>query len=670
MFALLLYRRQVGKAGAETERRAALRDPGTSTFFRPDQPLSAIHWNRKPTMDLEVHYTISMPVPEAHLFHVVVDVRGYTASEARFVLPIWAPGSYLIREFARHVEGFEAETADGESLPWLRADKASWVVTLQGVAAFRVRYQVYAFEWSVRSSHLTSQHGYFNGTSVFMYLDGYKQHPVSLEILPPPTRDWQVSIALLQDASGHYHAATYDQLVDSPAEIGRQRVTSFEVFGKSHELAIFGEGNEDVERLRADLKTIVETVGHLFDDELPYERYLFILHLSDGRSGGLEHRDSTTLLTDRWTFQPQSAYEKFLRLAAHEFFHVWNGKRVRAQNLGPFDYLHEVYTPLLWIVEGVTTYYDLLILRRAGLISPQRYLTLLGERIATYHSTPGRLVQTLEEASLAAWIKFYRPDENSPNSAISYYLKGSLVALMIDLGMRESTGNEKSLDDLMRYLWSRYGQRDVGFSPDEFADALDLVAEGDYEQFLGRYVRSTAELPLEEVLARAGLTLTYRRKEETPTVWMGLSLEEREGRLVVKTVHRGGPAEAGDLNPGDELLALNGYRLASMETLSARLNAAEPGQSATFHFFREGHLLSREVVLSVAPPDEAIIEQVTRPTLLQRAIYESWLQTSWTGNGDERPSLPDEPRTADDQQVFAGRRSFAVHSESGRGGPP
>lgn len=594
-------------------------------------------------MDLAVHYIISIPAPETHLFDVTIEVREYSEREARFVLPVWAPGSYLIREFARHVEGFAAETLEGKALPWVRTDKASWIITLQGATAFRVRYLVYAFEWTVRTSHLTNQHGYFNGTSVFMYLDGYKQHPVSLEILPPPDRGWHVSIALPQDDRGHYQAATYDHLVDSPAEIGDHRVVRFEALGRPHEIAIFGAGNEDVERLGTDLKTIVETTASLFDDELPYERYLFILHLSDGRSGGLEHRDSSTLLTDRWTFQPQASYEKFLRLAAHEFFHTWNGKRVRPHNLGPFDYLHEVYTPLLWVVEGFTNYYDLLILRRAGLISPERYLKLLGERIATYRLTPGRLVQPLEEASQLAWIKFYRPDENSPNSAISYYLKGGLVALMIDLQMRQSTRNEKSLDDLVRYLWSRYGQRDVGFSPDEFADALDLVAEGDYDEFLDRYVRSTVELPLEEVLAQAGLVLEARRKEETPAAWVGLTLEEREGRLTVKTVYRGGPAEAGDLNPGDELLALNGYRLASQDVLTARLKEAKPGQVVTFHLFREARLLSRQVVLGEAPPDEVIIEQVAQPMPLQRAIYESWLQASWTGTGDEPPAMTEPP---------------------------
>lgn len=611
-------------------------------------------------MDLAVHYTIAMPVPETHLFHVTIEVQGYSAREAKLVLPVWTPGSYLVREFARNIEGFSAETLEGHPLRWVRADKASWVVALKDSPAFRVRYKVYAFEWSVRTSHLTSQHGYFNGTSVFMYLDGYKQHPVSLEILPSPGRGWHVSIALPKDRHGLYHAGTYDELVDSPAEIGTHRVISFEALGKPHEIALFGEGNEDPERLRADFKTIVETTARLFDDELPYERYLFILHLSDGRSGGLEHRASTTLLTDRWAFEPQSAYEKLLRLASHEFFHTWNGKRIRPHNLGPFDYLHEVYTPLLWVVEGFTTYYDLLILRRAGLITARRYRALLGERIATYRSMPGRLVQTLEEASLAAWIKFYRPDENTPNSAISYYLKGGLVALMIDLGLRQSTGNEKSLDDLMRYLWSRYGQRDVGFSPDEFADALDLVAEGDYEAFLDRYVRNTAELPLEEMLAQAGLALVSRRKKETSPAWVGVTLEKREEGLVVKTVFRGGPGEAGDLNPGDELLALNGYRLADADSLRSRLSMAEPGQQVTFHLFREGQLLTRQVVLGEPPPDEVLIERVDAPTPLQRTIYESWLQTSWTEDGGTRSSTHDEPQATDRHTHSGARRSLSA----------
>lgn len=583
-------------------------------------------------MALAIHYTISMPAPQTHRFHVTIDVYDYEGREATFALPVWAPGSYVIREFARHVEGFAAERADGHPLAWTRRDKTSWVVRTDGIAAFRIRYQVYAFDWSVRTSHLTSEHGYFNGSNVFMYLDGFKQHPVTLTIVPPPDRAWHTSIALPQGQDGRYRATNYDHLVDSPAEIGTHRVATFEALGRHHEVAVFGEGNEDLDRLCEDLKTIVETTADLFEGELPYERYLFIFHLSDGRRGGLEHRDSTTLLVDRWAFQPQSEYERVLLLAAHEFFHVWNVKRIRPHNLGPFDYLHEVYTPLLWVMEGVTTYYELLILRRAGLISARRYLQLLSERIATYRAIPGRLVQSLEEASLTAWIKYYRPDENSPNSAISYYLKGGLVALMLDLRMRHETRNEKSLDDLMRYLWDRYGKRDVGFSPDEFADALDLVAEGDYSDFLECYVRGTVELPLEEALALAGLELVTRRKKEMPAAWLGLTLEERaaeRAELIVKTVFRESPAETGDLNSGDELLALNGFRLKRPDDLKNRLAESRPGERVTFHLFREGRLLTREVVLGEAPPDEVVLRFVEQPTALQRTIYESWLKATW-----------------------------------------
>ncbi|MDQ4074897.1 MAG: hypothetical protein M3220_01485 [Chloroflexota bacterium] len=278
-------------------------------------------------MALTFHYKIAMPRPENHLFYVTVEVRGWELPQATLILPVWTPGSYLVREFARHVENFRAETMDGVSLPWLRADKKTWQVETEGVNDFRVRYEVYANELTVRTSHLDTTHGYFNGTNVFVYLDGFKEQPVTLEIQEP--QGWHTSIALPQDGTGAYQAATYDILADSPAEIGTHRVLRFDALDKPHEVALWGTGNEDEAALVRDLKQIVETVADMFGKELPYERYLFIVHLGDQIRGGLEHRDSTTLAVDRWTFQPRSDYEKFLRLATHEFFHTWNVKRIR-----------------------------------------------------------------------------------------------------------------------------------------------------------------------------------------------------------------------------------------------------------------------------------------------------------------------------------------------------
>ncbi len=571
-----------------------------------------------------IHYTIAMPRPASHRFQLTVEVQGWEQATATLRLPVWTPGSYLVREFARHVENIRAETLDGTPLPVLRSNKASWRIETATVSAFRVQYEVYANELTVRTSHLDETHGYFNGTNVFMFLEGFTEQPLTLDIQQP--EGWHRSIALPQDEQGHYRAASYDQLVDSPAEIGTHRVLSFEVQGKAHEVALWGTGNEDEAALRRDLKQIVETIAGFFGGELPYARYLFIVHLGDGLGGGLEHRDSTTLAVSRWTFQPPGEYEKFLRLALHEYFHTWHVKRIRPHNLGPFDYTQEVYTPLLWVMEGFTTYYDLVLLRRAGLLSARRALELWGERLDQYWQQPGRLVQSLEESSLTTWIKFYRQDENYINSGISYYLKGSLVALWLDMALRHASGNATSLDTLMLLLWEQYGQRDIGFTPDEFLDAVQGIGGPTLREQLQHWVQSVEELPLDEALAWAGLEVTREQKADSPTVGLGLRLKKGEPGLLVQHVLRDSPAEAAGLMPHDRLIALDGFEIKDEGFLTARLKEKAAGEHIVLHLFRYGALLEKHVTLA-GSPEKVALRPLDAASPLQQRIGRAWLQS-------------------------------------------
>ncbi len=570
-----------------------------------------------------LHYTLAMPRPETHRFHVSLEVQGWQADEALLVLPAWTPGSYLIREFARHVEAFQAETLTGEPLRWQRRSKGTWRVETADTIGFRVRYEVYANELTVRTSHLDSSHGYFNGTNLFMYLDELKASPLTLSIQAPPS--WRVSIALPEDGPGQYRAESYDILADSPGEIGTHRLLSFEALGKPHEVALWGQGNEDEAALVADLKHIVESVATLFGSTLPYERYLFIVHLGDRVNGGLEHRASTTLAVDRWTFKPRGEYEKFLRLAAHEFFHTWLVKRIRPHNLGPFDYTQEVYTPLLWVMEGFTTYYDVMLLRRAGLISLARCLELLAERISTYRQQPGRLVQSLEESSLTTWIKFYRQDENYINTGISYYLKGSLVALLLDLDLRLHTQNAHSLDTLLQALWEVFGQPDVGFTPEQFMQQVETLGSSDIAHNLARFVQGLDELPLETMLARAGLHLTSERRPDELGVWLGLRYRGEPNGLLVQNVLRDSPAEDAGLMPNDRLIAVDGFAIRDEAFLTARLQEKVPGDFLRLHLFRHGALLECMLTLQEAPPARYNLSVSAAPSSLQRKVLASWL---------------------------------------------
>ena len=395
-----------------------------------------------------MRYRVSMQHPHSHLFEVEAVLADPGPSPV-LAMPVWTPGSYLVREFARHVEGIEADDGAGRKLPVVRLDKHRFRVEAGGAAQVRVRYRVYANELTVRTAHLDGTHGFWNGANLFLYAEGRVDEPVELTVEPPP--GWRVATAM-DGGPTRFTARDYHELVDSPVEVGTHALATFEALGKRHEVAISGRGHVDLPRFAADLKKIVEHLGGLMGG-LPYERYLFIVHLTDKRRGGLEHERSTTLAVARTAFFPRESYEETLALAAHEFLHLWNVKRLRPAALRPYDYSREQYTRLLWWFEGVTSYYDRLTLVRTGLGEAKGWLKHLGEEWTGLSRQPGAGKMSLEEASLTAWVKYYRPDENSPNSAVSYYQKGELVALCLDLALRRAGG---SLDDLLRGLHARY----------------------------------------------------------------------------------------------------------------------------------------------------------------------------------------------------------------------
>lgn len=574
-----------------------------------------------------IHYTISMPQPHTHLFQILIDVDDVRGETLDLALPVWTPGSYMVRDYARHVQAFAAES-DGWPLSWHKLDKTTWRVTSEGASRIRVRYAVYAYELSVRTSHLDGSHGYFNPATLCMYVPERLGNPHLITIQPPD--NWQVTTGLpaVDSKSGQhisFLAQDYDELVDSPFECGTHRLLSFEVDGIPHEIALWGYGNEDEKRLLKDTRRIVETARDLFG-ALPYQRYVFIVHLADKLYGGLEHRNSVSNIIDRWTFQPDKSYERYLGLTSHEFFHVWNVKRIRPQPLGPFDYSRENYTRQLWVAEGITSYYDNLLLVRSGLINTERYLETLADDIVALQRQPGRALQSLAQSSFDTWIKLYRPDENSANSSISYYLKGSLVALLLDMEIRGRTEGERSLDDVMRWLYNEgFGgdeamiSASLGFDEDQgFLEAIEAVAGesgGAYRSFLERYVYGTDELDYEKALKTVGVRLEWAYKtpppEDTTPATLGLRLKTEHERLKVALVFSDGPAMSSGVYANDEIVALNGFRV-NEESLNARIAERKPGDVVRLSLFRSDQLLDVEVSLSEAafdslkllPPEE------------------------------------------------------------------
>lgn len=533
-----------------------------------------------------VSYHISAHDVHAHLFAITLTIPRPAAQQV-VSLPVWIAGSYLVREFSKHLQNLSASQGKA-AVVITQLDKSSWQIACQANQALTLRYEVYAFDNSVRTAWLDSQRGFFNGTSLCLRVHGQEEqtHQLTLSNDGLPS-DWQVATALRPEkitkkGFGSYLAADYDELVDSPVELGNFWSGSFTAGGVEHRFVVAGaSASFDGARLLADTQAICEAEMTFWHGKTakgkprnaknrpPHDRYVFMLNAVDNSYGGLEHRHSTALICKRadlprlgqsHTLSATDGYTNLLGLICHEYFHTWNVKRLRPTEFTRYDYGRENYTELLWFFEGFTSYYDDLLLRRAGLIDNNTYLALLCKNINLVLQAPGRLVQSVAQASFDAWVKYYRQDENSPNATISYYNKGALVALCLDVSLRQ--GGKTSLDAVMRALW----QRCQG-GPMAEADVLAVLQElsgESYAERLAAWVHSTAELPLQLLLSAFGVD--YLKEAASLADQLGLKLTESSG-VRIKTVLRGSAAEVAGFAAGDEWLAV--------------LPAASKGQTAS-----------------------------------------------------------------------------------------
>ncbi len=582
-----------------------------------------------PSTTLTIHYQVAMPQPESHLFEVTLLVQGWQESVLNLKMPVWTPGSYLVREYSRHVQDFAADTGDQwHSLPSCKLSKNHWQIETAIASQIRVRYRVFANELSVRTNHLDATHGYFNGAALLFFIPGLEQQPIQVTIVPPHP-DWQVTTPLpsVSGAVNTFEAKDFDTLVDSPFEIGCQRLYNFEVLGKPHQLAIWGQGNADPERIIEDTKKIIEVEADLFGG-LPYERYVFLLHLAATGFGGLEHKEACSLIYPRFGFRAKDKYNRFLQLVAHEFFHLWNVKRIRPKALEKFDYEQENYTTSLWFCEGTTSYYDLVIPLRAGIYDAKTFLEGISKEITQLQTTPGRNVQPLSESSFDAWIKLYRRDANSNNCQISYYLKGEMVSFLLDLLIRARHENKRSLDDVMRLMWQRFGKEEIGYTPQQLRDAIESVAKIDLSDFFNRYIDGTDELPFDEYLEPFGLQL-YTVEVEEPLPHLGLNVKADNGKEIIQFVEAGSPAQEAGINPGDELLAIDGFRVTA-DQLSDRLKDYNPGDTVKLSVFHQDSLCTLSLTLAAPRSNRYQVVPLENPTEAQKQNFADWLLTSWT----------------------------------------
>lgn len=599
-------------------------------------------------------YTIRIREPEAKRAEIDLsfDARGAPSVEVR--LPVWTPGSYLVREHQRHVDGFAASDEQGRPLPSRKVDKNTWRIECAGSGRVRVSYRLACFELTVRTNHVDGTHAFLNPAAACAFPVGREAEPceVALE-LPAGWRAW----VALPSRAGTFHAADYDELADSPFELGpaaTHAAHSFQVRGVPHELVVWGRGDFDAAKVVPDVARICEAEAALFGG-LPFsDPYLFILHLNDKARGGLEHRRSCALVATRFSFGPRPAYEDFLQLVAHEYFHLWNVKRLRPQAFTPYDWSRENHSGLLWAMEGLTSTYEVIALRRAGLITPRRFLEIWAERITQLLRTPGRLRTPLVQASFDAWIKHYRPDESTANTSVSYYLKGSIVGLLLDLHLRRLTDGRRSLDDLMRALVGSYGAP-PGLPEDGVERAaLELVGPDrapELREFFDRSLRSAAELDLRAAFAAVGLVPVVRAAaaaddkgsveeeprpaggEEAARGWLGAALRERAGALEVQGVVEGSPAQKAGLGAGDEIVALDGFRA----DLKGRLARAQPQQPLRLSVFRMDELLEVDAAPAAAPRDTLTLALDPAQGPRERALLQAWLGGPFPGEGKAAP---------------------------------
>ena len=578
---------------------------------------------------MAIHYTVTPSNPAAHIFTVTLRVDAPDPEGQVFRLPGWIPGSYLVREFAKNIVQIEARDSSTSLVPLSKIDKATWKAA-KTVGPLTLRYEVYAWDLSVRMAHLDQTHGYFNGTSLFLEVVGQSEQPHTVELEAPADplcKDWRVATTLPELEAprygfGSYQAPDYDALIDHPVEMGSFELVTFEAAGVPHDLAVTGIHRGDLQRLVQDLEPICAHQIKMFGEPAPMDRYLFQLMVVGNGYGGLEHRASTSLIAKRDDLPMpgehgvSEGYRNLLGLCSHEYFHTWNVKRIKPAAFVPYDLSTENYTTLLWAFEGITSYYDDLVLCRTERIDVKSYLELVGRTITRVRKGSGRHKQSLAESSFDAWTKFYRQDENAPNAIVSYYAKGSLAALALDLTLRLHTEGKVTLDDVMRTLWADYGSKGIGVPEDGIEKVAQELSGADLSEFFDQAVRGTEDLPLGPLLAAFGVRLSFRPAKDGSdkggSVVKDLSKLRAKGQIgasfsgrKLRNVYDDGAAQLAGLSAGDELVAIDGVKAVKPES---QLAAYPPGSVVQLHAFRRDELITREVTLDAPTEHCAVLE--------------------------------------------------------------
>jgi predicted metalloprotease with PDZ domain len=564
---------------------------------------------------MKIHYTVKLSKPHAHTFCVSLELSQADKNGQRLSLPAWIPGSYMIRDFAKNINNIQA-FSDNKQVALEKLDKSTWQVA-PVTGPLLVTYEVYAWDLSVRSAHFDMTHAFFNGTSLFLMPHGLQNSNCTIAIEAPAGSEysfWKATTTLSKhdvDASGFgtYQAPNYDDLIDHPVEIGTHSEFDFLVVDTPHKMTLSGIHRADSARLKQDLTKICQTHCSMFGEIPDLKEYVFLTMVTGDGYGGLEHRSSTSLMCSRGDLpltnhptEPDEKYRNFLSLCSHEYFHTWNIKRIKPEAFIPYDLSCETYTRQLWAFEGITSYYDELALVRSGVISLNSYLELIGQTITRVLRGKGRFSQSLAESSFDAWTKFYKQDENAPNAIVSYYTKGALLALCLDLTIRKNTNNDKSLDDVMRHLWNNYGKNSRGVPEGEIKTISSDIAGVDLTSFFEIYLYGVEDLPLADLLSGVGINFNLRQttslddkggnaatvNNENPAFFGAQFTDDAIGTKITQ-VYTGGSAEQAGLSAGDIVIAVNDLRI-NKASIDKTLNSYRPNEELTIHAFRRDEL--------------------------------------------------------------------------------
>jgi predicted metalloprotease with PDZ domain len=571
-------------------------------------------------------FAVSMERPNTHYYHVVFNCSQLRGESHDFKMPSWTPGFYRIMDYARNVLNFRAEDGAGKVLAWEKTAKNTWRVHSGPASTIRVSYDVYAFTPSVADSFLDDTRGFISPAGVFMYIDGHLDHPVTISV--EPYRGWSRISTGLDPVPGQAHTFTapdFDILFDSPILVGNQEVLPFEVQGIPHVVAVDNLGSFDRQRFAGDLKRLVEASVAIIG-EIPYRHYTFIAMGAPGSGGGgLEHLNSTAIMFNNFNLNNSYGYQSWLILAAHEFFHLYNVKRIRPIALGPFDYDRENYTNMLWMAEGLTRYYGELIVKRAGLLTRDEYFERARANILRYENIPGRLFQSVVESSFDTWTQFFNRGENATNSTISYYDKGGALGMLLDFKIRHETENRKSLDDVMRFLYRRYylGEK-RGYTDREFREACENAAGSPLDEIFEVYANTVRDIDYRTYFAYAGLDIDLTPRD-LPGVFLGAETETQDGSLVISRVEYNSPAQQGGLSARDEILAIDGIRAAA-RTMGEILGTRKPGDRIRVLISRRNMVREVEVVLGGRSERSFRFGLLPNPDALQSLILKDWLR--------------------------------------------